>query len=163
MFSSLVYNASTVSWLSCTPENWRDTKYLINIKRTAESRLPKARCSAIPGPCQHALPDPFLVTPGACGNFLLPLVGSTACASVVLVALGRQQVWPHCCLIWGRGCRPAGSRQKEKWDEEWASSWRWSRGFLGSANPGSSQRASVQCLLGPFPVSSLTVGQQRQF
>lgn len=65
-FSTLACNPSTVPCLSCTPsEKWKDTKYLINVKLTAEPHLPKARCSVvIHGPCQHALPDPSLLLLG---------------------------------------------------------------------------------------------------
>lgn len=94
----------------------------INIRLIAESPLPKPRCFAVRGPCQHALTDPFLITSGVCGNFLLLLAGScTVCSFVVSVAQGRQQVWPSCYLVWGRGCRAAGSGQKEKRDDEWVS------------------------------------------
>lgn len=129
---------------------WRDKKCLINIRLIADSRVPKTRCFVVCGSCQHALPDPFCITPGACGNFLLLLAGScTVCASVVSVAQGRQQVCPGCCLVWGRGCRAAGRGGKEKRDE-WVSEWLPGDGVAAfRAVPVSSQRASVCCLLGP--------------
>lgn len=145
----------------------------INIRLIAESPLPNTRCFAVRGPCQHALTDPFLFTSGVCGNFLLLLAGScTVCSSVVSVAWRRQQVWPSCYLVWGRGCRAAGSGQKEKRDHEWVSEclevvW-W---LLGQCQP--CLLTEGQCVLPAWPSprewgaassrSSLCMRLQRQF